>query len=362
MHAGRYANISRRTAVLNEMNKRLEKELSEIDFKEIAGKNRSSDSVSLDLELYDGRNTVLGYADVLWHSSKPHIISPSGFVMCPDKPEHVALTAEFTFQDYPGIKGTHVFEITAVPGAAVRENKISTAPVRIFIAGDSTACNYPHTGEANRYPQTGWGQVFGELFDSTIGVVNCARSGRSSKSFLKEENFTIIQNNIKSGDYLFIQFAHNDCKADDANRYTSPDDGSYSSYIGKYIETAKNAGAQPVLCTPVTRNILNDNSLLPYAEELKRISQNEHITLLDIYSVTNALLKRDGESGREWMYMHIMPHDKRFIHYKDFCRSQYYECERHDNTHLNINGAHAVAEIAAKELARAAHPLAYHLK
>lgn len=348
--------------MLKEMNKRLEKELSGIKFKEIAGQNRSCDEVSLDLELYDGRNTVLGYADVLWRSSKPHIISPSGFVMCPDKPEPVTLTAEFTFQDYPGIKGTRVFEVTAVPGAAARKDEISTAQTRIFIAGDSTACNYPHTGEANRYPQTGWGQVFGELFDSAIGVVNCARSGRSSKSFLKEENYAMIKNNIKAGDYLFIQFAHNDCKENDMERYTSPNDGSFASYIYKYIETARRAGAEPVLCTPVTRNILTDETLAPYADEMKKISNKENIALIDIYGVTNTLLKTEGETSRLWMYMHLEPHDKRFMLYKDYCRSQYYECERHDNTHLNINGAREVAKIAANELTRIAHPLACHLK
>lgn len=348
--------------MLNETNSKLEKELSEIDFKEIAGKNRSSDSVSLDLELYDGRNTVLGYADVLWRSSKPHIISPSGFVMCPDKPESVILTAEFTFQDHPGIKGTRIFEVTAVPGTAERSYAVSSAPVRIFIAGDSTACNYPHTGNANRYPQTGWGQVLGELFDSTIGVVNCARSGRSSKSFLKEENFEMIKNNIKPGDYLFIQFAHNDSKADDLSRYTSPADGSYAACIYEYINTARKAGAIPVLCTPVARNISNDATLLPYAEELKRISSKEDIALLDIYGITSALLKSEGEAERQWMYMHLMPYDKRFIKHQDFCRSQYYECERHDNTHLNINGARAVAKIAADELKRTAHPLSRSLK
>lgn len=348
--------------MLNEMNEKLQKELSNIGFAEIAGMNKSADSVSTDLELYDGRNTVLGYADVIWRSTKPHIISPSGFVMCSDKPEEVTLTAEFTFQDHPGIKGTREFHITAVPGALRSAESIIDTPVRIFIAGDSTACSYPHTGTANRYPQTGWGQVFGELFDSTVGVVNCARSGRSSKSFLTEENFTVIQSNIKAGDYLFIQFAHNDCKSDDAYRYTSPFDGSFAACIQKYIDTARSAGAEPVLCTPVTRNIYSDTTLLPYSNELKRISGIEKTGLIDIYGITNSLLKRDGEERRKWMYMHIEPHDERFLNHPDYSLSQYYSTERHDNTHLNINGAREVARIAAAELIRSAHPLCSCLK
>lgn len=347
---------------MNEMNDQLSKELNKIGFEEIAGKNKSCDEVSLDLELYDGRNTSFGYADVIWRSSKPHIISPSGFVMGSEKPEKVTLTAEFTFQDHPELKGIRSFEVTAVPGTQKTAYKISNAPIRIFIAGDSTACNYPHIGTSNRYPQTGWGQVFGELFTDTVGIVNCARSGRSSKSFLREENYTRIKDNIRNGDYLFIQFAHNDSKSEDKERYTSPSDGSFAKCLNTYIDTARNAGAEPVLCTPITRNIVDDTTLVPYVNEMKRISAEQNIALLDIYNATNSLLKSEGESGRIWMYMHLKPRDNRFIGYADYKQSQYYNTERHDNTHLNINGARAVAQIAADELIRINHPLAIYLK
>lgn len=347
---------------MNEMNKRLEEELKKIGFEEIAGKNKSCNDVSLDLDLYDGRNTSFGYADVIWHSSKPHIISPSGFVMGSEKPEKVTLTAEFSFQGHPELKGIRSFEITAVPGALKTDYKISNAPIRIFIAGDSTACSYPHNGDSNRYPQTGWGQVLGELFTDTVGIVNCARSGRSSKSFLHEENYIRIKDNMRNGDYLFIQFAHNDSKAEDEKRYTSPFDGSFAKCINIYIDTAKNAGAEPVLCTPLTRNIIDDTTLVPYSDEMRRISAEQHIDLLDIYNITNSLLKKEGECGRIWMYMHLKPQDNRFTGYKDYYRSQYYNTELHDNTHLNINGARAVAKIVADELRRINHPLARYLK
>lgn len=347
----------------NEMNKALQQELDNISFDEIAGKNPSADNVTTDLSLYDGRNTQFGYADIAWTSSHPEIISPSGFVMCAEASKKVTLTASFTYQDYPDLKGTLTFDITVQPSA---EARISDAPdtskIRIFIAGDSTACNYPHTGANNRYPQTGWGQVFGELFTDDILVVNCARSGRSSKSFLREENFRYICDNIQKGDYLFIQFAHNDCKTEDPNRYTSPNDNSYQECIYKFINTAKKAGANPVLCTSITRNILSDTTLVPYGNALKRIGAEENIPVLDLYNITHSNLEKNGAEKSAGLHMHIKPHDPRFSDNPEFLQSQYYETGSTDNTHLNINGAKAIARIAADELKRLNHPLTKYLK
>lgn len=347
----------------NEMNKALQEELQNISFSEIAGKNTSKDDVTTDLSLYDGRNTKLGYADISWRSSNPEIISPSGFVMCAETEKKVTLTAEFTYQDYPDIKGVLTFDITVKPSEKARTSEyIDTNKIRIFIAGDSTACNYPHEGDNNRYPQTGWGQVFGELFNDEVIVVNCARSGRSSKSFLREENYQFISDNIQKGDYLFIQFAHNDCKAEDLNRYTSPDDGSYQECIYKFINTAKNAGAMPVLCTSITRNILTDTTLVPYGNALKNIGEKENIPVLDLYKVTHEALEKQGTEKYAELHMHIVPHDTHFSDNPEFLRSQYYETGSKDNTHLNINGARVVASFAADELRRINHPLAKYLK
>lgn len=341
------------------MNKLLQEELSKISFDEIALKNKSADAVTTDLNLYDGRNTQFGYADIIWKSDKPEIISPSGFVMCPETVQPVTLTAVFTYQDYPDLKGEAVFHVTVLPSAySDTVNKLDTNKIRIFIAGDSTACNYPHEGENNRFPQTGWGQVFGEMFNDEIIVVNCARSGRSSKSFLTEENYRFICDNIQKGDYLFIQFAHNDCKTEDLQRYTSPNDNSYQECIYKFINTARNTGAHPILCTSITRNLPLDTTLVPYGNTLKEIGKNENIPVLDLYGRTHALLGK----GIQDFYMRLEPHDKRFINNPEFTRSQYYESGSTDNTHLNINGAYSIAEMVAEELRNINHPLTVYFK
>lgn len=347
----------------NEMNKALQNELDKIPFEEIAGKNTSPDNVTTDLNLYDGRNTKFGYADISWTSSRPEAVSPSGFVMCSDTEQKVTLTAEFTYQDYPDLTGILTFTVT-VPPSANKNNfhAIDTNKIRIFIAGDSTACNYPHSGSNNRYPQTGWGQVFGELFTDDVLVVNCARSGRSSRSFLREENYKFICDNIQKGDYLFIQFAHNDCKAEDRLRYTSPDDNSYQECIYRFINTARQAGANPVLCTSITRNILTDSTLVPYGNALKKIADKENIPLLDMYKKTHSMLEQNGEVKSASLHMHIKPHDPRFSSNPEFAKSQYYESGSSDNTHLNINGARLIAKIAAEELKSIDHPLAKYLR
>ena len=238
--------------------------------------------------------------------------------------------------------------------------KIFADKTKIFIAGDSTACNYPHTGTPNRCPRTGWGQVFGELFDSDIQVVNCAISGRSSKSFLKELNFKFISEKISEGDYLIIQFAHNDCKESDKSRYTSPDDNSYQECLYKYIYAARNAGAHPILATSITRNVADDNTLVPYCEALKELGEKENIPVLDIYSLSREQLLTSPEVHTS-MYMVLEPQDKRFTDLPDFVNSEYYESGSVDNTHLNINGARYIAKLAARELLRLNHPLAEHL-
>ena len=346
-----------------EMADALKKELDKISFEEIAGKNTSPDSVTTDLNLYDGRNTQFGYADISWASTRPEVVSPSGFVMCGETEQTVTLTATFTYQDYPDLKGELTFTVTVPPSDGKDESAaLDTNKIRIFIAGDSTACNYPHTGANNRYPQTGWGQVFGELFTDDVLVVNCARSGRSSKSFLREENYKFICDNIQKGDYLFIQFAHNDCKAEDVSRYTSPYDSSYQECIYKFIDTARSAGAYPVLCTSITRNLPLDTTLVPYGNALKQISEKEDIPLLDIYKITHTQLAEEGEERHGLLHMRLNPRDERFMDNPEFKQSQYYESGGKDNTHLNIHGARVIAKIAAEELVRINHPLAKYLR
>ena len=124
---------------------------------------------------------------------------------------------------------------------------------KIYLIGDSTC----HTKNSDTYPQTGWGQVFGDYINNTYEVVNLAQNGRSSKSFKDEGWFEVVERNIDKGDYLFIQFGHNDEK-DDELRHTDP----YSTYqenLLYYINIARNKGATPILLSSIYRRHFDNN-------------------------------------------------------------------------------------------------------
>ncbi len=178
-----------------------------------------------------------------------------------------------------------------------------TAGTRIFVVGDSTASNYSR----EVLPRMGWGQVFDRLLkaDAPARVVNLAQSGRSSRSFITEGWFKILADGLLAGDYLLIQWGHNDEKCDTTgsldwvNRCTYPndvngtpqgaktldklpagttaDDLSFQRSLEKYIALARSKGATPVLITPVTR-INQDKTVTAYVEGAFPISKSTHIT------------------------------------------------------------------------------------
>ncbi len=178
-----------------------------------------------------------------------------------------------------------------------------TAGTRIFVVGDSTASNYSR----EVLPRMGWGQVFDRLLkaDAPARVVNLAQSGRSSRSFITEGWFKILADGLQAGDYLLIQWGHNDEKCDTTgsldwvNRCTYPndangtpqvaktldklpagttaDDLSFQRSLEKYIVLARSKGATPVLITPVTR-INQDKTVTAYVEGAFPIARSTHIT------------------------------------------------------------------------------------
>lgn len=179
----------------------------------------------------------------------------------------------------------------------------SSAKTRIFMVGDSTSSNYP----AEVAPRMGWGQVLPQFLkdESGVRVVNLAQSGRSSRSFITEGWFKLLADHLQSGDYVLIQWGHNDEKCDITgsldwvNRCTYPnspagmpqgaktveglsegttaEDLSFQRSLEKYVALARSKGATPVLVTPVTR-INRDASVGGYVEGLFPITASTHIT------------------------------------------------------------------------------------
>ena len=124
---------------------------------------------------------------------------------------------------------------------------------KIFWAADSTV----QTNDFTTYPQTGIGQVFPLFVKNEYQIVNHAKNGRSTKSFMDEGRLKAIEEQIGAGDFLFIQFGHNDEKKEDPTRYTEPF-STYMENLETFIRVAKDHSAYPVLITPLERRCFMD--------------------------------------------------------------------------------------------------------
>lgn len=210
---------------------------------------------------------------------------------------------------------------------------------KIFWAGDSTV----QTNDFSTYPQTGIGQVFPLFIKKEYRVVNYAKNGRSTKSFMDEGRLKQMEEQLEVGDFLFIQFGHNDEKIEDPSRYTEPF-STFMDNLALYINAAKNCGAYPVLITPLERRCFVDGHLgigahSDYVAAMKQAAGINHVPLVDLYSASRAELKKAGEAGsRRW--------------YMNFPKGEYkqYPDGLSDNTHLRYDGAVMFAGLIARGL------------
>ena len=123
----------------------------------------------------------------------------------------------------------------------------------VHLIGDST-CATKELSKQN--PERGWGQLFQPLFDGSVTIRNHAVNGRSTKSFRDEGRWQRVCDELRPGDYVFIQFGHNDQKQADSTRYASPE--QYAANLRRYADETRARGAVPVLLTPVVRRRFTD--------------------------------------------------------------------------------------------------------
>lgn len=221
--------------------------------------------------------------------------------------------------------------------------------VKVFLCGDSTMENVNNPeGTPLKERQTGWGQVLQELFDENHVVVeNHAKGGKSSKSFYDEGRLTQVFENIRPGDYMIIQFGHNDQKVNEPQNYTTKgEDGTYRQYLTKYIEGARSKGAVPILATSVYRRQFSGNvpkdSADGYPQEMVALAQTLDVPVLDMHTASGQWLAELGYEGAEPYYM--------------------FSVDGTDNTHFTYPGAMEMAKLAAQEMRRIGLDLAAYLK
>lgn len=210
----------------------------------------------------------------------------------------------------------------------------------IFWAGDSTV----QTNDYTTYPQNGIGQIFPIFLKEGYSVENYAKNGRSTKSFIDEGRLAAIEERIKEGDFLFIQFGHNDEKSEDATRYTAPF-GSFKENLKTFIRVAEEHKAHPVLITPLERRcFVEEHRLGPgahgdYVAGMKQTAQECQVPLVDLYTMSRAALEKAGEQeSRKW---HMFFEAGIYAKHPE---------ESRDNTHLRYEGAVEYSSLIAKGL------------
>ncbi|KAF7599751.1 MAG: hypothetical protein CGU28_01660 [Candidatus Dactylopiibacterium carminicum] len=264
----------------------------------------------------------------------------------------------------------------------------ATGVTRVFVAGDSTASNY----DVDVTPRMGWGQIFARQFKDAkqVQVVNVAQSGRSSRSFITEGWFDMIEADIRKGDYLLVQFGHNDEKCgeeparpapardiiDIVNLCTYPGaaagvpaEMSFQKTLEKYIAIAKKAGATPVLITPVTRRSFKGGKIggtthtwgkgkVPgdYSQTIRDTAKANNVALVDLDAKSMAFFNSVGEQASLDYYLAVDP--AKYPYYTTQTGSR----SKPDNTHFQEKGAETVGKLVADGLKEAGLPIANQLK
>jgi lysophospholipase L1-like esterase len=227
--------------------------------------------------------------------------------------------------------------------------------ITLFLIGDSTMADKP---DPDRNPERGWGQALPQLVDAGVRVENHAVNGRSSRSFIGEGRWDSVRVRMKRGDYVFIQFGHNDEKVEDSTRYTNP----YTAYrrnLERFVAEARTRGATPVIFSSIVRRKFNASGVLEdthgvYPWVARAVAREQGVPFVDLQLLTEDLVIRAGPEWSKRLYVWVE-------------QGQYpaFPDARRDDTHLSPSGAAEVARLAARalrELGGPVEPLARHLR
>ncbi|MCW9706591.1 rhamnogalacturonan acetylesterase [Fodinibius salsisoli] len=220
--------------------------------------------------------------------------------------------------------------------------------VTVYLIGDSTMSDKA----VEAYPETGWGMPFQYYFDDEIVVENHARNGRSTRTFLEEGRWKPIVNQLSKGDYVFIQFGHND-EVLSKEQSTTPQ--QFQANLAQYVTETRGRGAQPVLLSPTARRHFDENGKLldthqQYSDLAEDVAVKLEVPFLDIDSQSQQLLRELGPDDSRFLYNHLEPGEN--PHYPD---------GREDNTHFNEYGARKMAQLVLHGIEELGLDLAAHI-
>lgn len=211
--------------------------------------------------------------------------------------------------------------------------------IRIHLIGDSTMADKPLEGN----PERGWGQMLPEFFSDKVVIHNYAVNGRSTKSFINEGRWQIVLDSLKSGDYLFIQFGHNDEKSKDTTRYTAPN-GAYKTNLQKFVVECRSKRAIPVLLTPIVRRRFDENEKFydthgDYPDAVREIAIRLEVPLIDMHKLSRDLVISKGTEESKQIFLWVEP--GKYSRLPD---------GKQDNTHFSELGATMMAGLVANAL------------
>jgi lysophospholipase L1-like esterase len=179
-------------------------------------------------------------------------------------------------------------------------------PIAVFLVGDSTMAQKL----VSRRPETGWGEALQQYFDiDRVRVVNLARNGRSTRSFLAEGRWDALLNALQVGDYVFIQFGHNDEKIDNPSVYADPQT-DYPRNLRRFARDVRAKGAHPVLLTPVARRRFGANGTVQdthgaYPQAVREVARTDSIPLIDMQRRSTAVLQEYGVEDSRRLFLHV---------------------------------------------------------
>ena len=220
-----------------------------------------------------------------------------------------------------------------------------TRPIHVFMAGDSTMANKlfyksvtdSFTGEVTyeKFLERGWGQLLPEYFTDHVIVRNFAQNGRSTRTFISEGWWNKLISEVQKGDYVVIQFGHNDGAKNKPDGYTSPED--YRTNLIRFVDEVKAKGAIPIICTSVMRRKFDAEGKLVdthgvYPEICREVARLKNVPLMDMQKQTTEWLEQQGPVKSK-QYFHKIPAGV----------SKLYPKGLDDNTHFNEKGARIVA-------------------
>jgi len=227
---------------------------------------------------------------------------------------------------------------------------LSASSFTIHLCGDSTMAEKDLSKGS---PERGWGMMFPNFFDEGVSVINYARNGRSTKSFIDKGQWDDVMAALQPGDYVFIEFGHNDAKESDPERYAAPW-GAYQDNLRRFIDETRSKGGIPVLLTPVARRWfkeagLDRNCHGDYPAAMKAVAEEKGVTLLDITTPTLDWIESLGDEASRPYFMHLAPG-------KYACAPE----GKTDNTHTVASGARKVTEIVCDKIREQIPEIAVH--